>query len=480
MSEVYQEDYRAVAAVLKKFGQSHALRFWENLSHSARQQLLVQIESIDFELMARLTSEYIETTTKEKKAGELKPAPVITLAQQQQSPSEVAERRKDGEKFLRTGKLAALLVAGGQGSRLGFEGPKGSLPIGPVSNKSLFQLHKEKLLASMRRYGAAVPWYIMTNEMNNAETKYFFEAHNYFGLQKQDVFFFRQGEMPAVDADGKLILDAPDHIFMNPDGHGGTLWALQKSGALKDMERRGIEEIFYFQVDNVLLNLCDPLFIGYHLHAEAEMSTKVCAKRNASEKMGLMGMIDGRMTVIEYSDMSTEDKEALLPDGSLKYKYGNLAIHLFKRSFIERELGDSHDNKSSGMLPWHLAHKRIPYIDADGNSINPSQPNGYKFETFVFDALGDARRVVCMEVDRRDEFSGVKNAEGEDSPATAKWGMIEVYSRWLEAVGVRVPRAADGSVKCCIEISPLFALDAAELAAKVPTDLQIGEVLYLE
>jgi UDP-N-acetylglucosamine/UDP-N-acetylgalactosamine diphosphorylase len=479
MSEVYQEDYRAAAAVLQKFGQSHVLRFWGTLSNWSRQQMLAQIRSIDFDLMARMATEYIKTNANELNARELKPAPVISIAHQRQSPKDVSERRMDGEKFLRSGRLAALLVAGGQGSRLGFEGPKGALPIGPVSNKPLFQLHAEKLLAGARRYGVALPWYIMTSETNDAETKDFFQSHNFFGLRQQDVFFFKQGEMPALDAGGKLILDAPDHIFMNPDGHGGTLRALQKSGALKDMQRRGIEEIFYFQVDNVLLNMCDPLFIGYHLHAEAEMSAKVCAKRDAAEKMGLMGMIDGRMAVIEYSDMRDEDKKALLPDGTLKYKYGNLAIHLLKRSFIERELGDSEGNKSSGRLPWHLAHKRIPYIDDGGNLVNPSQPNGYKFETFIFDALGDARRVVCMEVDRRDEFSGVKNAEGEDSPATAKAAMTEVYARWLEAAGVSVPRAG-GNVMSRIEISPLYALDAAELAAKVPADLQIGDVLYLE
>ncbi len=480
MSEVHQEDYRSAAAMLQKFGQRHVLKFWESLNNASRQKLLAQIQSIDFDFMARLAIKYIKTNAKEVPLGELKPAPVITLAQQQRSPSDVTERRKEAEKFMKTGRLAALLVAGGQGSRLGFEGPKGALPIGPVSNKPLFQLHAEKLLASARRYGTVIPWYIMTSETNDAETKDFFETYNYFELQKQNVFFFKQGELPALDGDGKLILDAPDHIFMNPDGHGGTLRALQKSGALKDMQRRGIEEIFYFQVDNVLLNMCDPLFIGYHLHAEAEMSAKVCAKRNASEKMGLMGMIDGRMAVIEYSDMSAEDKEALLPDGTLKYKYGNLAIHLFKRSFIESELDDREDNQSSGMLPWHLAHKRIPYVDDSGNLVNPPQPNGYKFETFIFDALSDARRVVCMEVDRREEFSGVKNAEGEDSPTTAKAAMIEVYARWLESAGVRVPRAADGGVKCCIEISPLFALDAATLATKVTADLKVGDVLHLK
>jgi UDP-N-acetylglucosamine/UDP-N-acetylgalactosamine diphosphorylase len=320
----------------------------------------------------------------------------------------------------------------------------------------------------------------MTSETNDAETRALFRRHSFFGLREEDVVFFTQGEMPALDAEGKLILEAPDRIFMNPDGHGGTLRALRRSGALRDMKRRGIEEIFFFQVDNVLLAMCDPLFIGYHLHAQAEMSAKVCAKRDAQEKMGVMGMIDNRMAVIEYSDMSVADKEARLPDGTLKYNFGNLAIHLFKRSFVEREVGDGHADNPSSRLPWHLAHKRIHHIDGDGNMVSPSQPNGYKFETFIFDALGDARNVVCMEVDRREEFGGVKNAEGEDSPATAKAAMIDQFARWLEAAGVRVPRDAGGAPGCRIEISPVFALDAQELAAKVSAHLQVGEELYLE
>jgi UDP-N-acetylglucosamine/UDP-N-acetylgalactosamine diphosphorylase len=480
MSKMNQENFRAIAVKLQKFGQSQVLRFWEHLGSESRERLLAQIQSINFNLITRLAAEHIVAKTSAAPAGALQPAPVITLAHQRQHADEASQRCALGEKILRSGKVAALLVAGGQGSRLGFVGPKGAFPIGPISNKPLFQLHAEKLLACARRYGAVIPWYVMTSEANDAETREFFARHRFFGLREQEVFFFTQGQMPALDDNGKLILDAPDHIFMNPDGHGGALMALRKSGALQDMERRGIEEIFYFQIDNVLLNMCDPLFIGYHLAADAEMSAKVCAKRNAHEKMGVVGVLDGRYCVIEYSDMSTADKEARAADGTLKYNYGNLAIHMFKRSFIEREVSNGPNGETGGHLPWHLAHKRIPYVDASGHLVNPQHANGYKFETFVFDALGDARTVVCLEVDRREEFSGVKNADGEDSPATARADMTEVYARWLEAAGIHVPRAADGTVQSRIEISPLFALDARELAGKISTNLHIGEELHLE
>jgi UDP-N-acetylglucosamine/UDP-N-acetylgalactosamine diphosphorylase len=478
MSKVSQIEYNRIAEQLEKYGQRHVLRHWETLNESSRQRLASQICQVDLALVQRLTRQYIGPAVAAFFRGECEPAPVITLSHQRQHPDETKQLYALGEKILRTGTVAALLVAGGQGSRLGFEGPKGVFAIGPVTNRSLFQLHAEKLLACDRRYRVVIPWYIMTSETNDAETRDFFEQHDYFGLQKNDVFFFQQGQMPALDANGKLILDAPDHLFMSPDGHGGTLKALQKSGALADLARRGIEEIFYFQVDNVLINMCDPLFIGYHAAAQAEMSAKVCSKRHAHEKMGVVGKMNGRMCVIEYSDLSAAEKEARLADGRLKHNFGSLAIHLFKRRFIEREAGNSFS--AGGQLPWHVAHKKIPYLDETGKLVNPSQPNGYKFETFIFDALGDAREVVFMEVDRRDEFSCVKNAEGEDSPMTAQTDLMEVYARWLQAAGVRVPRDASGRLTSRIQISPLFALDASELAQKISPTLKIEETLNLK
>ncbi len=466
--------------LVREAGHEHMLRHWDKLSESSRRQLLHQISLIDFALMGRLHQQYIL----KKSAGaatKLEPAEIVTLAHQRAEPEEVRRMKARGEEILRAGKIAAVLVAGGQATRLGFDRPKGTYPIGPVSKKSLFQLHAEKLLATARRYHTVIPWYIMTSDTNTGETRAFFEANEFFGYAPQDLIFFEQEMIPALDENGKLILDAPDHIFVNPNGHGGTLTALEKSGALADMRRRGIAEIFYFQVDNVLLQMCDPLFVGYHVAANAEMSAKVCAKRDPYEKVGVVGKVldsaaqpKGRLQVIEYSDMSDADKEARLPDGTLKYNAGSIAIHLFKTSFIEREVA------GGTKLPWHVAHKQIPYIDAEGQLVLPEKSNGYKFETFIFDALGDAASVVLLEVDRCFEFSPIKNAAGEDSPATAQRDLGELYAGWLEKAGVKVPREASGNLKARVEISPLFALDAEELARKVSPNLRLQDDNYLE
>jgi len=457
--------------------QEHVWRYWETLTESSQRQLLQQISSVDFDLLARWHRDYIKKKTSPHSVS-LEPAEIITLTHQRAHPDEVREMTARGEAMLRAGKVAAVLAAAGQASRLGFDKPKGAYPIGPLSQKSFFQLHAEKLLATCRRYRTRIPWYIMTNERNGGKRRSFLEEHDMFGFPREDAFFFEQDLVPALDENGKLILDAPDHIFTNPNGHGGTLMALEKSGALADMRRRGIEEIFYFQIDNVLLKMCDPLFIGYHVAAGAEMSAKVCAKRHSHEKVGVIGKVleggKSRLKVIEYSDMSAADKEARNADGALKYNAGSIAIHLFKRAFVEREVRD-------GMkLPWHVAHKQIPYLDENGQLAQPDKPNGYKFETFIFDALGDAQKVVVLEVERREEFSPVKNASGEDSPQTAQRDMFELYAGWLEPAGVKIPRDAAGNLTVRLEISPLFALDAEEVQRKIAPDLRVQNDLYLQ
>ncbi len=479
MQEV-RNDQQTLIERTRAARQAHVLIYWNKLSDDSQHQLLHQLSLIDFGLMERL---YRESIVHKKKPdiSALAPAEIITLAHQREHPEEIAKMIAHGEEELRAGKIAAVLVAGGQASRLGFDKPKGEYPIGPVSGKSLFQLHAEKLLATARRYRTRIPWYIMTSDANAGETRAFFEQNNLFGYPPADIFFFEQEMVPALDENGKLILDAPDHIFMNPNGHGGTLTALEKSGALADMRRRGVEEIFYFQVDNVLLKICDPLFIGYHVAANAEMSAKVCAKRDPHEKVGVIGrLVDpaagkaGKLKVIEYSDMSKADKEARHSDGTLKYNAGSIAIHLFSVDFIAREVN------GGTKLPWHVAHKQIPYLDTGGELIQPDQPNGYKFETFIFDALSDAQRVVVLEVERRFEFSPVKNAAGEDSPQTAQHDLCELHAHWLEQAGVKIPRDAAGRLKTRLEISPLFALDAPELAKKISPALKVQDELYLK
>jgi len=268
---------------LKRHDQQHVLHFLDELDATQREALTAQIQKIDFALLNRL----IKNANKEngESSRQMLPAPVISLEEQQQLDKAM---RLKGEDLLRKGILAAFLVAGGQGSRLGFDGPKGILPITPIRKKTLFQLHAEKILASAQYYKVCIPWYIMTSEANHVQTVNYFEENSYFGLGKENIMFFKQEMLPAVDLNGKLILEEKHKLFMSPNGHGGSLKAIWDSGALTDMKQRGIEYLFYFQVDNVLLNICEPEFIGYHVANQAQMSSKVVRKAYPEEKMGVM------------------------------------------------------------------------------------------------------------------------------------------------------------------------------------------------
>lgn len=454
-------------------GQEHIFAWWEELDERARSELLAQVRSIDFELIRRLVDSLVLHPPAHGPV-ELEPAPIIPLPLTEAEKAREREARELGEYTMRQGKVAALVVAGGQGTRLGFSGPKGAFPIGPISAKSLFQLFAERILAARRRYAVAIPWYVMTSADNHQSTLSFFETNDFFGLPRQDVVFFQQGTLPAVDRSGKIILEDKGKIFFSPDGHGGTLQALRKSGALKDILSRGIEELSYFQVDNVLVKVLDPVFIGYHRKAEAQMSSKVVRKAYPEEKVGVIGRRGGKLSVIEYSDLPKEDMYAKTPDGSLKYWAGSIAIHLLNVSFVERLSG------GTVRLPFHRAEKKIPYIDAAGVKHTPKSPNGFKFESFIFDALEWAQRSVTMEVARSEEFSPVKNAHGLDSPSTAQRDLSELHASWLEEAGVLVPRDAQGRLAVRIEISPLFALDSAELRHKLSLDFKIEGDLLLE
>ena len=346
---------------------------------------------------------------------------------------------------------------GPDGTGLGYDGPKGAYPIGPITDRPLFWFHARKLLGLKRTYGKPVPFYVMTSEANDAPTRACFEANDYFGLDRQDVFFFTQGMWPALDPQGKIILDQPGHIFMSPDGHGGVLAALDRSGALADMAARGIEHVFFFQVDNPMVDIADPLFVGLHAAKGADMTLKVCKKREAHEGMGVVVVRDGAYAMVEYSELSDEQMERTNPDGSLWLAYGSPAIHMFSRAFLQAE--------AARHMPLHLAHKKIAMVDDAGQTHKPAAPNGYKFEKFIFDVIPNAKTLVTLAFDRAEEFSPVKNAEGNDSPATAKRDLQAKWRRWLAQAGVTLPDTLP------VEIDPAHALNAAQLKDK---GLQIG------
>jgi len=456
---------------LYAMGQGHIFRYWDELSVEKREYFLLQIERLDLTVLSRLIELGTGKAQSIVESYHLEPAKVITLKMRRNRDAAVIPL---GEKALQEGKVAAFLVAGGQGTRLGFAGPKGAFLITPVKQKSIFQLHAEKILAVQHKYHCIIPWYIMTSQTNHIQTVNFFKDHNYFGLKRENIYFFRQEMLPAIDFEGKLILAEKHSLFLSPNGHGGSVKALWDSGAVKDMQQRGIEYIFYFQVDNVLANICDPAFIGYHIAGRGEMSNKVVRKRHAEERMGVICLINGQEGVVEYSDLSKEDMYATTADGQLKYWAGSIAIHMMNVEFIEQA------NINGFILPFHKALKKVPYLDAHGNKIQPQQPNGIKFETFVFDLLFQAGKTLTLEVDRRFEFSPVKNNSGEDSPQTARRHLLWNYARMLLDAGINLPVDDEGVPRFPIEISPLFALNADDIRKKKERIGVINKNTYLE
>ncbi len=440
---------------LQEHGQAHVLNWWDRLSEEEQNELHGQLAALDLLQLQRLY-EGRDQASFVPPPEKIKPIPVVRTG------ADEGEARRLGEEALRAGRVACVLVAGGQGSRLGFDHPKGMFAIGPVSGKSLFQIHTEKVLATARRYGRPVPLLVMTSDATHAETEEYFEKHGRFGLPPGDVAFFRQGTMPALDlATGKLLMEAPGRLFTSPNGHGGTLTALNDSGLLETIAGRGVTQIFYFQVDNPLVKVVDPAFLGHHLRADAEASSKVVAKAGPSDKMGVFAEVDGRCTIIEYSDLPPDLARQTDEKGQLRLWAGNPAIHIFSVNFLRRV------TRGRTRLPFHVARKKVPHLDENGRDVNPERENALKFETFIFDALPMAERWSVVEAARREEFAPVKNATGVDSPETARQAINDLAAEWLTRAGVRVPRNAEGSASVALEISPLYALDAEELAAKL-------------
>lgn len=436
-------NYQEAEKLLVKCSQEHVLKHWKKLNKKEREALLEQVATIDPKSVARC-AEALGKGTEVPDSSKGKAPKVAVL-----KGKKLAEARAAGEVELSEGRVAALLVAGGQGSRLGYDGPKGCYEIGPITNAPLFYFHARKILARSIRYGASIPFYVMTSEANNAATVQCFEENDYFGLNPDDVFFFTQGMWPGMSAEGKIILDQPGHIFMSPDGHGGLLAALKRSGALADMKKRGIKSVFFFQVDNPLVEIADPAFIGYHVMNKSEYSLKLCAKRDPKEKVGMPMRFGDTYRMVEYTEMTDEQCNRKDKSGKLYFLYGSPAIHVFDRAFLERE--------AARPMPLHLAFKKIPYVDEKGEVVKPSEPNGYKFEKFIFDILPNAKTATFLAFDPKDEFSPVKNAEGADSPASCKADMQAKWRSWLKECGVTV----DESVP--IEIDPVYALDAEDL-----------------
>lgn len=405
-----------VKAVLKKYGQEHLLNHYESLDATKQKLLLDEIEGINFELVNSL----YRTTKKQVKHEEDKITPIEYLDKYKLN-EEYKHYENIGKKAIKEGKLAAVTMAGGQGTRLGHDGPKGTYDIGLESHKSLFELLSDNLKEEGKKYNVIIPWFIMTSKENNKQTEAFFEKHKNFGYQKnKNLFFFIQGELPMLDTEGKILINEDGLVKQAADGHGGIYESLVKNKMTEQMRHMGIEWVFIGGVDNCLVKMVDPVLMGVAIDKKVTVAAKSVVKANPHEKVGVFCKRNGKPNVIEYSEITDEMAEATDENGELLYGESHILCNLFSVEAVER--------MGANPLPYHVAYKKAKYIDANGNIIDPDSPNAYKFEAFLFDAFGEVDEMAVLRVKREEEFAPVKNADsaGVDCPRTAR----ELYKKY--------------------------------------------------
>lgn len=464
----------------ERHGQGHLVAGWDSLGEDARTALAEDILAIDWPVVAPWLGEEGAARRSQAARGdraELEPAVAL-----QPDDGQRRAARAAGEAVLRRGRVAALTVAGGQGTRLGWSGPKGTFPGTPITGKPLFRVFAEQIRRARDRYGVPIRWLIMTSPENDAATRAFLTDNNCFGLPRRDIAIFPQGVHPSIDlASGRILMADRHAIAFNPDGHGGVLRALESSGVLDGMIGLGVEILSSFQIDNPLVRALDPVFIGLHLdaaHSSGEMSSKAVIKSQPEERVGVFARCDGRLRVVEYMDLPEAVAARRDADGGLAFRWGSIAVHLLGTAFVRKLV----DPDSGATLPLHGAMRKMPYFDpAIGRRVEPAEPNAIKLETFLFDAIPFAEKSLVLATERREEFAPIKNARGEDSAATSYRMQMERACAWLESAGVRVPRRADGSVDAEIEISPLSASGPEDLEAlaALPGEIRPGQRLVI-
>ena len=402
--------YEEAKAILKKYNQEHLLNNYEKLDERKKEELINEIENIDFELINSL---YLNTKQEKKnKFDEITP---MEYLDKYKLNEKYKYYENIGKKAIREGKLAAVTMAGGQGTRLGHDGPKGTYDIGLDSHKSLFELLSDSLKEEEKKYDVIIPWFIMTSKENNKQTIEFFEKHKFFGRQKdRDIFFFNQGEIPMIDTEGKILIGENGLIKQAANGHGGIYEALVKNKMTQKMREHGIEWVFIGGVDNCLVKMVDPVLMGIAIDKQVTVACKSVVKANPHEKVGVFCKRNGKPNVIEYSEISDEMAEQTDENGELLYGESHILCNLFSVDAIER-MGEN-------PLPYHIAYKKANYIDKDGNLVIADSPNAYKFEAFLFDAFSVVDEMAILRVKREEEFAPVKNDDSSDvdCPRTAR------------------------------------------------------------
>lgn len=464
--EPTEEELKEIRAQYSEAGQDQVFSFYDELSTAEKEELYNRLASIDPNHINQITEKALNPPKDDsKEETKLEPLPDSATASILDSKSEDIEKwYQSGLDLVAEGQVAVVLMAGGQGTRLGSSAPKGCFNIGLPSQKSLFQIQAERIwkvqqLAEKksRKKNVVIPWYVMTSGPTRGPTENFFEEHEYFGLSKDDVVIFEQGILPCISNEGKIMMESKSKVAVAPDGNGGIYQALLTSNVRSDMRKRGIEHIHAYCVDNCLVKVADPVFLGFAAAKDVDIATKVVRKRSAKESVGLILLKNGKPDVVEYSeidDATAEAKDPKQPD-ILKFRAANIVNHYYSFRFLETIEEWSHK------LPHHVAKKKIPCIDNEkGEQIKPDKPNGIKLEQFVFDVFPmlDLEKFASMEVKREDEFSPLKNAKGtgEDDQDTSKKDVMQQGERWVKSCGGSI-ESEGGSDALGVEVSPLIS-----------------------
>lgn len=448
-------------------GQGHVLKHLESLSSSQKSSLLQELSTIEVENLSSLLQGALAEQQNVSEASDIEPFMTEVASTNNDEAGVISMSYQTGLDAIRRGEVAAITLAGGQGTRLGYDGPKGMYDIGLSSGKSLFCLIAERVLklcqlASIdEKTDVTIPWYIMTSPLNHDQTVSYFESNSYFGLPPDSVRFFRQGMLPCLTPDEKIIMQSPSKVAMAPDGNGGIYAAMERSGTLADMKKRGVHCLHVFSIDNALVKPVDPVFVGYCLSRGADCGNKVLWKAHAHEKVGVMASKDGKPSIVEYSDITKDMAERVDDNGRLVFGAGNICNHYYTLDFIEKVVLPSMNNM------FHVAHKKIPYHDESTNeTITPTSNNGIKLESFIFDVFPLSTSMAVLEVTRQEEFAPVKNAPGSssDSPDTARAMISALAKTWVRSAGGNLVGNVDSDA---CEISPLVSFAGEGLSELV-------------
>ena len=408
--------YEEMETKAKKYDQMQILTNYNKADEKTKKELAEQIERIDFQQVSDLYKKTKNEVSFENDIIE----PIAYVEKGKLTEEEYNKYYKLGEEAIKNGKYSAVIMAGGQGTRLGHSGPKGTFDIGLESHKSIFEILVDSLKEESNKYEVTIPCYIMTSKENNAQTESFFEENNYFGYDKTAIKFFQQGKLPMCDENGKILINEKGLIKEAADGHGGIFQSLKKNGITEDMKQKGIEWAFIGPVDNVLVKMVDPILLGIMIDKKVLAGGKSVVKASPAEKVGVFCKRNGKPGVVEYTEISKEMSERVDENGELVFGESHINCNLFSLTAIEEVA-----NKN---LPYHIAHKKASYLDENGNLVVPEKPNAYKFESFIFDAFDMLDDMAILRVKREEEFAPVKNAEGTDSPETARQLYKEFYN----------------------------------------------------